>query len=155
MEEVVICCAVRTPIGSFLGKLSGFSAVELGAMVINEAIKRADISREELDEIIMGNVLPCGLGQNPCRQAVIKAGNIGFDVGALTINKVCGSGLKAVMLLAQAIRSGDAHIGVAGGMESMSQAPYYLPNGRSGYRMGNGAIVDHMVHDGLWDVVND
>jgi len=155
MKEVVICSAVRTPIGSFLGQLSGFSAPDLGALVINEAINRAGISKQDLDEVIMGNVLPCGLGQNPCRQAMIKAGDISFDVGALTINKVCGSGLKAVMLLAQAIQAGDAEVGVAGGMESMSQAPYYLDRARSGYRMGNGNIVDHMVHDGLWDVVKD
>jgi len=155
MNEVVICSATRTPIGNFLGELSGFSAVELGAMVINEAIKRAGIGKRDLDEVIMGNVLPCGLGQNPCRQAMIKAGDISFDVGALTVNKVCGSGLKAVMLLAQAIQAGDAKAGVAGGMESMSQAPYYLDRARSGYRMGNGSIVDHMVHDGLWDVTND
>ena len=155
MKEVVICSAVRTPIGSFLGQLSGFSALDLGALVINEAINRAGISKQDLDEVIMGNVLPCGLGQNPCRQAMIKAGDISFDVGALTINKVCGSGLKAVMLLAQAIQAGDAEVGVAGGMESMSRAPYYLDRARSGYRMGNGNIVDHMVHDGLWDVVKD
>jgi len=155
MNEVVVCSAVRTPIGNFLGQLSSFSAVELGAMVIDEAVKRAGIRKQDLDEVIMGNVLPCGLGQNPCRQAMIKAGDISFDVGALTVNKVCGSGLKAVMLLAQAIQTGDAEVGVAGGMESMSQAPYYLDRARSGYRMGNGSIVDHMVHDGLWDVVND
>jgi len=155
MNEVVICSAVRTPIGNFMGQLSGFTAVELGAMAINGAINRAGISKQDLDEIIMGNVLPCGLGQNPCRQAMIKAGDIAFDVGALTINKVCGSGLKAVMLLAQAIQTGDTEVGVGGGMESMSQAPYYLERARSGYRMGNGSIVDGMVHDGLWDVVND
>ena len=155
MKEVVICSAVRTPIGNFLGQLSGFSTLDLGALVINEAINRAGISKQDLDEVIMGNVLPCGLGQNPCRQAMIKAGDISFDVGALTINKVCGSGLKAVMLLTQAIQTGDAAVGVAGGMESMSQAPYYLDRARSGYRMGNGNIVDHMVHDGLWDVVKD
>ena len=155
MNEVVICSAVRTPIGNFLGQFSRFSAVELGAMVINEAIDRAGISKQDLDEVIMGNVLRCGLGQNPCRQAMIGAGDITFDVGALTINKVCGSGLKAVMLLAQAIQSGDAEVAVGGGMESMSGAPYYLDGARSGYRMGNGNIVDHMVHDGLWDVTND
>ncbi|MCD6485701.1 MAG: acetyl-CoA C-acetyltransferase [Syntrophobacterales bacterium] len=155
MNEVVICSAVRTPIGNFMGQLSGFSAVELGAMVINEAINRAGIAKSNLDEVVMGNVLPCGLGQNPCRQAMIKAGDISFDVGALTINKVCGSGLKAVMLLAQAIQAGDAEVAVGGGMESMSQAPYYLERARSGYRMGNGSLVDGMVHDGLWDVVND
>jgi len=155
MDEAVICSAVRTPIGSFLGKLSGLSAVELGAMAINEAVKRAGIDKEALNEVIMGTVLPCGMGQNPARQAMIKAGDISFDVGALTINKVCGSGLKAVMLLAQAIQAKDAEVAVGGGMESMSRAPYYLERARSGYRMGNGNITDHMVHDGLWDVVND
>ena len=155
MEKVVICSAVRTPIGNFQGKLSGFSATELGGLVINEAINRAGVNKHDLDEVIMGNVLPCGLGQNPARQAMIKAGDITFETGALTVNKVCGSGLKAVMLLTQAIKSGDSEIGVAGGMESMSQAPYYLDKARSGYRMGNGNIVDHMVHDGLWDIVND
>lgn len=155
MNKVVIVSAVRTPIGNFLGKLSSLSAVELGGLVINEAIRRAGIEKKDLDEVIMGNVLPCGLGQNPARQAMLKAGDIPFDTGALTVNKVCGSGLKSVMLLAQAIQTGDAEIGLAGGMESMSQAPYYLDRARQGYRMGNGSIVDHMVHDGLWDVVND
>ncbi len=155
MNEVVICSAVRTPIGNFMGQLSGFSAVELGAMAINGAINKAGVRKQDLDEVIMGNVLPCGLGQNPCRQAMIKAGDISFDTGALTVNKVCGSGLKAVMLLSQAIQAGDAEVAVGGGMESMSQAPYYLERARSGYRMGNGSIVDGMVHDGLWDVVND
>ncbi len=155
MNEAVICSAVRTPIGNFLGKLSGFTAVELGAMAINEAIRRAGISKDSLDEVIMGNVLPCGLGQNPARQAMIKAGDIPFDTGALTINKVCGSGLKAAMLLAHAIQAGDVDTCVAGGMESMTNAPHYLEQARSGYRMGNGCLVDHMVHDGLWDVVND
>ncbi|WP_028322454.1 thiolase family protein [Desulfatiglans anilini] len=155
MEEVVICSAVRTPIGNFLGKLSGVSCTELGAIVINGAIERAGISKNAVDEVVMGNVLPCGLGQNPCRQAMIKAGNLSFDVGALTVNKVCGSGLKAIMLLVQGIQAGDARVGVGGGMESMSQAPYYLDKARTGYRMGVGVIADHMVHDGLWDVVND
>lgn len=155
MTEVMICSAVRTPMGSFLGKMAGFSAVELGALVINEVVRRADVSKDDLNQAIMGNVLPCGLGQNPCRQAMIKAGDIGFDVGALTINKVCGSGLQAVMLMTQAIKAGDVDVGIAGGMESMSQAPHYIPRGRSGFRMGNGSIVDHMIHDGLWDVVND
>ena len=155
MNNVVICSAVRTPIGNFMGKLSGFSAVELGGIAINGAINKAGIRKQDLDEVIMGNVLPCGLGQNPCRQAMIKAGDISFNTGALTVNKVCGSGLKAVMLLAQAIQVGDAEVAVGGGMESMSQAPYYLDRARSGYRMGNGSVVDGMVHDGLWDVVND
>ncbi len=155
MNEVVISSAVRTPIGNFQGKLSRFSAVELGGMAINGALRKAGIDKDHLDEVIMGNVLPCGLGQNPCRQAMICAGDISFDVGALTVNKVCGSGLKAVMLLAQAIQTGDATAGIAGGMESMSQAPFYLDKARSGYRMGTGQLFDHMVHDGLWDVVND
>lgn len=154
MKEVVITSAVRTPIGNFLGALSGLSATDLGAIVIREAIRRSGISDAEVDEVIMGNVLPCGLGQNPARQAMIKAG-LPMKGGALTINKVCGSGLKAVMLAAQVIMAGDADVIVAGGMESMSRAPYYLDNARTGYRLWDGKLVDGMVHDGLWDVVND
>ncbi len=127
MVEVVITSAVRTPIGNFLGTLSQFSATELGAMVISEAIRRSNIRKEDVEQIIMGNVLPFGLGQNPARQAMIKAG-LPMDVGAITINKVCGSGLKAVMLAAQIIKAGDSDIIVAGGMESMSRVPYYLEN---------------------------
>jgi acetyl-CoA C-acetyltransferase len=155
MDEVVICSAARTPVGNFLGQLSGFSALDLGGMAINEAIKRAGINKADLDEVLMGNVLTCSLGQNPCRQAMIKAGDIPFDTGATTIGKVCGSGLKSVMFLIQAIKAGDAEIGLAGGMESMSNAPYYLDKARTGYRMNDGKIVDHMVHDGLWDIVNN
>jgi len=154
MEEVVIVSAVRTPVGNFLGGLSSFSATQLGAMVINEAIRRAGIDKGVVDEVIMGNVLPCGLGQNPARQAMLQA-KIPVEVGALTVNKVCGSGLKAVMLAAQAIQVGDAEVVIAGGMESMSNAPYYLDKARHGYRLWDGKLVDGMVHDGLWDVIND
>jgi acetyl-CoA C-acetyltransferase len=154
MRDVVICSAVRTPIGNFFGALSSFSATELGAIVIEEAIQRAGIRKEDVEGVIMGNVLPCGLGQNPARQAMIKAG-LPMTGGAFTINKVCGSGLKAVMLAAQAILAGDADVIVAGGMENMSRAPYYLENARTGYRLWDGKLVDGMVHDGLWDVVND
>ncbi len=154
MKEVVITSAVRTAIGNFLGALSPLSASELGGVVIAEAIKRSKIEKKEVDEVIMGNVLPCGLGQNPARQAMIKAG-LPMSVGAVTVNKVCGSGLKAVMLAAQVIMAGDAEVVVAGGMESMSRAPYYLENARTGYRLWDGKLMDGMVHDGLWDVVND
>lgn len=153
-REVVITSAVRTPIGNFLGALSSFSATDLGGKVIEEAIRRSKIQKEDVDEVIMGNVLPFGLGQNPARQAMIKAG-LPMAGGAITINKVCGSGLKAVMLAAQVIQAGDAEIIVAGGMESMSRVPYYLDNARTGYRLWDGKLVDGMVHDGLWDVVND
>ncbi|MGO8988390.1 MAG: thiolase family protein [bacterium] len=154
MREVVITSAVRTAIGNFLGGLSSLSATELGGKVIEEAVKRSKIRKEDVDEVIMGNVLPCGLGQNPARQAMIKAG-LPMSGGAITVNKVCGSGLKAVMLAAQVIAAGDAEVIVAGGMESMSQTPYYLENARTGYRLWDGKLVDGMVHDGLWDVVND
>jgi acetyl-CoA C-acetyltransferase len=145
---------VRTAIGNFLGALCSYSATELGGFVIEEAVRRSHIHKDEVDEVIMGNVLPSGLGQNPARQAMIKAG-LPMAGGALTINKVCGSGLKAVMLAAQAILAGDAEVIVAGGMESMSRAPYYLENARTGYRLWDGKLMDGMVHDGLWDVVND
>ncbi len=154
MKEVMICSAVRTPIGNFLGGLSSFSATELGGIVIEEAIRRAGIRKEDIDQVIMGNVLPFGLGQNPARQAMIKAG-VPMSGGAFTVNKVCGSGLKAVMVGAQAIMAGDAEVIVAGGMESMSRTPYYLENARTGYRLWDGKLVDGMVHDGLWDLVND
>ena len=137
-----------------MGSLTSFSAVDLGAIVISEALSRAGIPASEVDEVIMGQVLPCGCGQNPARLAAVQAG-ISWEAGGLTINKVCGSSLKAVMLASQAIALGDAEVVIAGGMESMSNAPYYLDKARSGYRMGNGKIRDHMVHDGLWDVVND
>jgi len=154
MEEVVIVSAVRTALGNFQGALKGLSATELGALVINEAITRAGIRKEDVDEVLMGNVLPCGLGQNPARQSMIKAG-LPWDTGCITVNKVCGSGLKTVMLAAQAIMVGDAEVIVAGGMENMTRAPYYLEHARDGYRLWNGELVDGMVHDGLWDVVND
>ncbi len=153
-REVVITSAVRTAIGNFLGGLSSLTATELGGKVIEEAVKRSKIRRQDVDEAIMGNVLPCGLGQNPARQAMIKAG-LPMSGGAITVNKVCGSGLKAVMLAAQAIVAGDAEVIVAGGMESMSRAPYYLENARAGYRLWDGKLVDGMVHDGLWDAVSD
>ena len=154
MREVVIISAVRTAVGNFFGALSPFNATELGGWVIEEAVKRSGIRKEDVDEVIMGNVLPCGLGQNPARQAMIKA-RLPMSGGAITVNKVCGSGLKAVMLAAQAIMVGDAEVIVAGGMENMSRAPYYLENARTGYRLWDGKLVDGMVHDGLWDLVND
>jgi len=154
MREVVITSAVRTAIGNFMGALSSLRATDLGGLALEEAVRRSGIQKNDVDEVILGNVLPCGLGQNPARQAMIKA-KLPMAGGALTINKVCGSGLKAVMLAAQAIMAGDAEVIVAGGMESMSQAPYYLENARSGYRLWDGKLIDGMVHDGLWDVVND
>ena len=154
MKEAVIVSAVRTPLGNFNGSLGSVGATDLGALVIEEAIKRAGIPRENVHEVIMGQVLPCGYGQNPAKQAAVKAG-LPWTAECTTVNKVCGSGLKAVMLAAQAVQLGDADIVVAGGMENMSMAPYYLEKGRFGYRMGPGTIQDHMVHDGLWDVVND
>jgi acetyl-CoA C-acetyltransferase len=154
MREAVIVSAVRTPIGNFHGALSKFGATRLGALVIEEAIKRAGISKEDVNEVNMGIVLPCGYGQNPARQSAIQAG-LPWEAECLTINKVCGSGLKAVMLAAQAIQLGDADVAVAGGMESMSQAPYYLEKARFGYRLGNATLHDHMIHDGLWDLFND
>ena len=154
MEEIYIVSAVRTPIGSFNGVLSGFTATELGSLVISEAIRRAGIAGEQVDEVIMGNVLPGGLGQNPARQAMLKAG-LPYEVGAVTVNKVCGSGLKAIMLAAQAIALKDAEVVVAGGLESMSRAPYFLEKARTGYRMGNGVLFDSLDHDGLRDINND
>lgn len=154
MKEAVIVSACRTALGSFNGSLAGIGATKLGALVIDEAIKRASISKEVVDEAIMGMVLPCGYGQNPGKQAVIQAG-LPWHTGGITVNKVCGSSLKAVMLGAQAIAVGDADVVIAGGMENMSMAPYYLDKARFGYRMNAGKIEDHMVHDGLWDIVND
>jgi len=154
MKTAVIVSAVRTPLGSFGGSLSTIGATDLGGMIIKEAVRRAGIDAGEVDECIMGMVLPCGYGQNPGKQAAIKAG-LPQEVGAITVNKVCGSGLKAVMLAAQAIQCGDAEVVVAGGMENMSRAPYYMEKARWGLRMGPGKIEDHMVHDGLWDIVND
>lgn len=154
MKEVVIVSAVRTPIGSFNGSLSPLSATQLGSLVVAAALRRAGVTGETVDEVILGNVLSAGLGQAPARQAALGAG-LPKSIGALTINKVCGSGLKAVMLAAQAIGLGDAEVIVAGGMESMSNAPYLLEKARRGYRMGHGQIVDSMIKDGLWDVYND
>ncbi|MFH1115268.1 MAG: acetyl-CoA C-acetyltransferase [Pseudomonadota bacterium] len=153
-REAVVVSACRTPLGSFNGALSGIGATKLGGLAIEEAVKRAGIHKNDVDEVIMGQVLPCGYGQNPARQASLQAG-LPFETQCFTINKVCGSGLKAVMLAAQAIQLGDCDIAVAGGMENMTAAPYYLEKARSGYRMGNGILIDHMVHDGLWDIVND
>lgn len=153
-NEVVIVSAVRTAIGSFQGTLKDVSATTLGSIVITEALARAGVRKEQVDEVIMGNVLSAGLGQNPARQAAIKAG-LPHEVSALTINKVCGSGLKAVHLATQAILAGDADIIVAGGFENMSQAPYVLKNAREGFRMGDQKIVDTMIHDGLWCAFND
>jgi len=155
MKEVVIVSAVRTAIGSFNGSLSSFSAVDLGSMVIKEAIERAGIDKESIDEVIFGHVLQAGLGQNTARQAAIKAG-IPVEVPSFTVNKVCGSGLKTVNLAAQAIMCGDADIVVAGGMESMTNAPFVLESkARQGFRMGNSQVVDVMIKDGLWDAFND
>jgi acetyl-CoA C-acetyltransferase len=153
MPAAVIASAVRTPIGAFLGSLSELPAPRLGAVAIAEAVRRARIKPADVDEVIMGNVLTAGVGQAPARQAAIFAG-LPEHVPCMTINKVCGSGLKAVMLAEQAIRCGDAHIVVAGGQESMSNAPYLLPKARTGLRMGNAQLVDSMIHDGLWDVYN-
>jgi len=149
MRESVIVSAVRTPTGKFLGALKGFSAPELGAMVVREAVRRANIDSDIVDECIMGNVVSAGEGQNPARQAALRGG-LPDHVAALTINKVCGSGLKAVMLADQGIRAGDIDVAVAGGMESMSNCPYLLPRVRDGLRMGNAEIVDSMINDGLW-----
>jgi acetyl-CoA C-acetyltransferase len=152
--EVVIASAARTPIGSFMGALSSVQATELGATAIKAALERAGVEGKEVDEVLMGMVLPAGAGQAPARQAS-KAAGIPDSVGALTLNKVCGSGLKAVMLAAQAIRAGDGEIFVAGGMESMSNVPYLLPGAREGLRLFNKQLVDGLVHDGLWDPYND
>ena len=154
MKEAVIVSGVRTPLGSFNGSLGNIGATKLGAVVIEAAVERAGINKEAVNEVIMGMVLPCGYGQNPARQAAVQAG-MPWDVECITINKVCGSALKSVMLAAQAVQVGDADVVVAGGMESMSMAPYYLEKARFGYRMGKAKIEDHMVHDGLWDIVND
>ena len=154
MKDIVIVSAVRTPVGSFNGGLSSVPATRLGSIVITEAIKRAGIRTTDVDEVIMGNVLSAGLGQSPARQASIGAG-LPYTTNCLTVNKVCGSGLKAVMLASQSIALSDAEIVVAGGMESMSSAPYLLEKARFGYRMGDGDIVDSMVKDGLWDVYNN
>src|SRR5437016_7566852 len=153
-DDVVIISGVRTPVGKFQGSLSDFSAPRLGAMVVREAVKRANLDPKQVDECIMGNVVQAGLGQNPARQAAIFGG-LPPEVGAMTINKVCGSGLKAVGLAAQAIQTGNSSVVVAGGMESMTNAPYLLPQERNGYRLGNGQLVDSMGHYGLWYIYND
>jgi acetyl-CoA C-acetyltransferase len=154
MQEVVIAAGCRTPIGSFGGTLSPLSATQLGAIVVEEAVKRAALQKTDVDEVIMGCILTAGLGQAPARQAALFAG-LPDSVECMTINKVCGSGLKAVMLASQAIMLGDADVIVAGGMESMSNAPYLLDKARAGYRMGHAQLIDSMIKDGLWDVYND
>jgi acetyl-CoA C-acetyltransferase len=149
LNEAVIISAARTPVGKFLGSLKGFSATELGAIVVRESVKRAGVKPEDVDEVIMGCVIQAGLGQNPARQAALNGG-LPSTVSAVTVNKVCGSGLKAVMMAAQGVQLGDTEIVVAGGMESMSNAPYLIPKAREGYRLGNGELVDSMINDGLW-----
>jgi acetyl-CoA C-acetyltransferase len=148
-REAVIISAARTATGKFLGSLKGFTAPQLGALVVRESVRRAGVAPEDVDEVIMGCVVQAGLGQNPARQAALHGG-IPFGVSAVTINKVCGSGLKSVMMAAQGIQLGDSEIVVAGGMESMSNAPYLLKQAREGLRMGDGKLVDSMIHDGLW-----
>jgi acetyl-CoA C-acetyltransferase len=153
-REVIIAGACRTPIGAFQGALASFTAPELGAIAVKETVQRAGLDPKKVDEVIMGCVLPAGVGQAPARQAAIKAG-LPVDVTCMTINKVCGSGMKAVMLAAQAIMVGDADVIVAGGMESMSNSPYLLSKARDGYRLGHGELIDSMIKDGLWDVYNN
>src|SRR5205814_2584458 len=153
-DDVVIISACRTPVGKFQGSRSGVSANKIGAIVVREAVLRAKLDHQQVDEGIMGNDVSAGLGQNTARQAAIF-GCLPPEVGAMTVNKVCGSGLKAVGLAAQALKTGDSLIVVAGGMESMTNAPYLLPQARKGYRLGNAQIIDSMVHDGLWDVYNN
>jgi acetyl-CoA C-acetyltransferase len=153
-EDVVIISGCRTPVGKFQGSLSDLSAPQLGAIVVRESVKRANLDPKQVDECIMGNVVSAGLGQNPARQAAIFGG-LQPEVGAMTVNKVCGSGLKAVALAAQAIQTENSSIVVAGGMESMTNAPYLLPQARKGYRLGKAQVIDSMVHDGLWDIYND
>jgi acetyl-CoA C-acetyltransferase len=154
MEDVVIVAGVRTPVGKFQGSLAAFSAVQLGSLVVRAALERARIDPAMVDECIMGNVVSAGLGQNPARHAALHGG-LSPAVSAMTVNMVCGSGLKAVALAAQAIQTGNAEIVIAGGIESMTNTPYLLPQGRSGFRMGNATVVDSMIHDGLWEIYND
>ena len=154
MGRPVIVSAVRTPIGKFQGGLASFTSPQLGALAVKEAIKRAGISADAVEEVLMGCVLQASLGQNPARQALRGAG-VPDAVGAVTINKVCGSGLKTVMLAAQAIKAGDLKVAVAGGMESMSNTPYYLPTARNGARLGHAQMLDGIIADGLWDVYKD
>src|SRR5271169_6384416 len=153
-DDIVIISGCRTAVGKFQGSLSDLSAPQLGAIAVREAVKRAGIDPAQVDECIMGNVVSAGLGQNPARQAAIYGG-LSPATGAMTINKVCGSGLKSVALAAQAVQTGNSSMVVAGGMESMTNAPYLLPQARKGYRLGNAQIVDSMVHDGLWEIYND
>src|SRR6202453_3050919 len=153
-DDAVIISGCRTPVGKFQGSLSDFSAPQLGAIVVREAVKRAGVDPNTVDECIMGNVVSAGLGQNPARQAAL-GGGLSDHVSAMTINKVCGSGLKAVALGQQAIQTGNSHVVVAGGMESMTNTPYLLQTARKGFRLGDQKVVDSMVHDGLWDVYND
>lgn len=154
IKEAVIISAVRTPVGKFLGALKGFKATDLGAIAVREAVKRAGVSANDVDEVIMGCVIQAGLGQNPARQAALRGG-LPDTVSAVTVNKVCGSGLKAIMMAAQGVQLGDTEIVVAGGMESMSNAPYLLPKAREGYRLGHGTIVDTVISDGLWCAFDD
>jgi acetyl-CoA C-acetyltransferase len=154
IKEAVIISAVRTPVGKFLGALKSFKATELGAIVVREAVKRAGLNPEDVDEVIMGCVIQAGLGQNPARQAALHGG-LPDTVSAVTVNKVCGSGLKAIMMAAQGVQLGDTEIVVAGGMESMSNAPYLLSKAREGYRLGNGTLVDTVINDGLWCAFDD
>ena len=154
IKEAVIISAVRTPVGKFMGALKSFKATDLGAIVVREAVKRAGVAPADVDEVIMGCVIQAGLGQNPARQAALRGG-LPDTVSAVTVNKVCGSGLKAVMMAAQGVQLGDTEIVVAGGMESMSNAPYLLPKAREGYRLGHGTIVDSVINDGLWCAFDD
>jgi acetyl-CoA C-acetyltransferase len=154
IKEAVIISAVRTPTGKFLGALKSFKATDLGAMVVREAVRRAGVQPASVDEVIMGCVIQAGLGQNPARQAALRGG-LPDTVSAVTVNKVCGSGLKAVMMAAQGVQLGDTEIVVAGGMESMSNAPYLIPKAREGYRMGNGLMIDSVIQDGLWCAFDD
>src|SRR5437660_8464415 len=154
IKQAVIISAVRTPVGKLLGGLKSFKATELGAIVVREAVKRAGVKPEDVDEVIMGCVIQAGLGQNPARQAALRGG-LPDTVSAVTVNKVCGSGLKAIMMAAQGVLLGDTEIVVAGGMESMSNAPYLIPKAREGYRLGNGTILDTVIQDGLWCTFDD
>src|ERR1700682_5266466 len=153
-RQAVMISAVRTPVGKLLGSLKSFSATELGAIVVRESVKRAGVRPEDVDEVIMGCVIQAGLGQNPARQAALHGG-LPDTVSAVTVNKVCGSGLKAIMMAAQGVQLGDTEIVVAGGMESMSNAPYLLPRAREGYRLGNGQMIDSVIQDGLWCAFDD
>jgi acetyl-CoA C-acetyltransferase len=154
IKEAVIISAVRTPVGKFLGALKSFKATDLGAIAVREAVKRAGVAPESVDEVIMGCVIQAGLGQNPARQAALRGG-LPDTVSAVTVNKVCGSGLKAIMMAAQGVQLGDTEIVVAGGMESMSNAPYLIPKAREGYRLGSGTLVDTVINDGLWCAFDD